>query len=47
MKEAVEDHRGSKKERPRNINCEKPIYINFLKAIANTEFLTMKFLHAL
>ena len=34
-------------ENKTNINCEKTIYINFLKAIANTEFLTMKFLHVL
>ena len=32
-------------ENKTNINCEKPIYINILKTIENTEFLILRFLH--
>ena len=32
-------------ENKTNINCEKPIYINFHKTIDNTGFLILRFLH--
>jgi len=35
----------NEKFRQASFNCEKPIYINFLKAIANTEILMLRFLH--
>ena len=34
-------------ENKTNINCEKPIYINFHKTIENTGFLILRFLHFL
>ena len=32
-------------ENKTNINCEKPIYINFHEIIDNTEKLALRFLH--